>query len=801
MAKTKEEKLSEVHESALKEFDQIHGAVQDERAQCIEDRRFYSIAGAQWEGKLGDQYENRPKLEINKCHLAVMRIISEYRNNRITVDFTPRRPEDDDLADFCDGLFRADEQDSEAREAYDNAFEEGVGGGIGAWRLRTEYEDEYDPDNDYQRIRFEPIYDADKSVFFDLNAKRQDKADAMSCFVLNPMTRESYIEEYGDDPVSWPNIDDEPDFDWVLDDSVYVAEYYKIKEKKEEYIYFENILGDEEKRAAKDVTDEDLKNLEDIGTKEKYRRKIKTRKVHKYIMSGGGVLEDCGVIAGKCIPIVPFYGKRWMVDNIERCMGQVRLAKDPQRLLNMQFSELAIHASTSSEEIPIFDPKQIKGVEGIWADQNVKRYTWLPAKALTDAEGNIIQSGPSGYTKPTQLPPALAACIQLSESSVQDIMGRQQAGEEISNQTSGRAVELIQDRIDMQTYIYLSNLEKSHKRSGEIYLEMAKDIYVDDKRPMKIITKEGEVSSKPIMISSFDGEDAVVESNLSNANFDVNVEVGPSSSSKREAISRKIDSLLAVTNDPENRMILESMGQMHMEAEGMKGIREYHRKKLVKMGVEEPTEDDIEEMELEGKPNANEEFLLAEAERAKAEAEEKRASTVSKIADAEYKKAQSNSLRVDTAIKVQESKAPAAVPVEQAPMGPVVDEVAEARVLMDAKAKAKELELKEREIEMAEKRLELEIAKAGVVTDERTGDVENGYEVLARQSTAAIQASMEELSEALEGQRKALEGQTKTMEDANRERMEASKEALDALKAPKKIVRKDGEAVGIKVVD
>jgi hypothetical protein len=34
------------------------------------------------------------------------------------------------------------------------------------------------------------------------------------------------------------------------------------------------------------------------------------------------------------------YGKRWFVDNIERCMGHVRLAKDPQRLKNMQLSKL-----------------------------------------------------------------------------------------------------------------------------------------------------------------------------------------------------------------------------------------------------------------------------------------------------------------------------------------------------------------------------------------------------------------------------------------------------------------------------
>ena len=86
-----------------------------------------------------------------------MRIINEYRNNRITVDFVPKDgATDDDLADTCDGLYRADEQDSYADEAYDNAFEEAVGGGFGAWRLRTEYED---PEDDMSRAKFDVAVD------------------------------------------------------------------------------------------------------------------------------------------------------------------------------------------------------------------------------------------------------------------------------------------------------------------------------------------------------------------------------------------------------------------------------------------------------------------------------------------------------------------------------------------------------------------------------------------------------------------------------------------------------------------
>ena len=247
-------KLQDIFEEAMANFNRINDPVYQERMQCLEDRRFYSIAGAQWEGSLEEQFENKPKLEINKVHLAVIKIINEYRNNRVTVDFISKDgTPDNDLADICDGLFRADEQDSVAEEAYDNAFEEAVGGGMGALRLTTLYEDEEDDENDKQRIRIEPIYDADSSVFFDLDSKRQDKSDAKYCFVMYSMTYEDFEEEYGSSPASMTKDIESSEYDWYSPDLVYIAEYYKVEEVKQTIYVYENLMGEEER-----YTDEDF---------------------------------------------------------------------------------------------------------------------------------------------------------------------------------------------------------------------------------------------------------------------------------------------------------------------------------------------------------------------------------------------------------------------------------------------------------------------------------------------------------------------------------------------------------------
>lgn len=639
---SKEQFLSTLHDDALKQFNDIQTALRDERLQCLQDRRFYSLCGAQWEGPLWDQYENKPKFEVNKIMLSVIRIVNEYRNNRITVDYVSKDGENDKLADTCDGLYRADEQDSVADEAYDNAFEEAVGGGFGAWRLRTVYEDDEDEDNEYQRIRMEPIFDADSSVFFDLNSKRQDKSDAKSCFVVTSMTRASYKEEWGDDPTDWPKIIHQYEFDWVTPDVVFIAEYYKIEEVNETIRIFRVIDGTEERYRQIDFDkDENLEEtLNAIGSREVRQRKIKRKRVHKYIMSGGKVLEDAGYIAGNCIPIVPVYGKRWFVDNVERCMGHVRLAKDAQRLKNMQLSKLGEISALSSVEKPILTPEQVSGHQIMWADDNLRNYPYLLVNPITAPDGSQTVGGPVAYTRSAQIPPAMAALLQITEQDMQDILGSSQQADKMVSNISGKAVEMIQTRVDMQTYIYMSNFAKGMKRCGEIWFSMAKDIYVEEGRRMKVIGRTEDVEMVELMKPMVSGTgEVVMQNDLSGAKFDVIVDVGPSSSSKRASTVRALTGMMAITDDAQTKQVLQAMAMMNMEGEGIGDVRGFFRNQLLRMGVVKPTEQEAEKLMAEQQaqneqqdPNAI--FLQAAAEEAVAKAAQARASTIKTVADA-----------------------------------------------------------------------------------------------------------------------------------------------------------------------
>lgn len=621
--------LKDLHREAVAEFSDIWDVMGPIRQECFEDRRFCDERGAQWEGALGEQYENKPRFEVNKVHLACQRLVNEYRNNPVDADFVSKDGSDaDQLAQTCDALLRADEQDSGAEDVKTNAVQEAIKGGFGAWRLRAEYEDEDDPDEERQRICFETINDADLTVFFDLDAKRQDKADAKRCFVLVPYSHRGYKAEFGSDPVDWPQStrDEWGSFSWVDADTVYVAEYYVKTEKKHwEYTYRGPLDAEEIVTQDELDADENLEtSLQARGFELVNKRRVEQKTCHKYILSGMEVLEDCGEIPGGQIPIIPVYGKQVFLNGVEYCSGHVRNAKDPQRLANMQRSKLAEISMTSSVEKPIFAGEQVMQHQHLWANDDVEDYKYLLAEPLRNPDMSVAHIGPIGYTKPPQVPPALAALMQVTEQDLNDVLGNQQNGEKIVSNISGKAVELVQDKLDMQAYIYVSNAAKAEKRSAEVWLSMARVLYSAKGRKMRGLDKAGKPQVIEIQRPTQDKTGlAIVENDLSKAKFQIVAVPGPASSTRKKATVQGLKDVMAVTQDPETLQVLSGMILMNMEGEGMSDVSEWARKRLVQAGAVKPTEEEQKQMaeaQANAQPDANQQYLQAAAQEAAAKA-------------------------------------------------------------------------------------------------------------------------------------------------------------------------------------
>lgn len=642
--KSNEARLAEIHAIALEQFDDAFSATRADRERSRDERRFVDIRGAQWDWDAENQFSSRMKLEINELALACVRITNEYRQNEIEAQFIPKDGEESDaLADLCASRYRADWQDSGGKEARDNCFDEMIKGGMGAYRFRAEYENGKDGK---QRICVEPIHDAALSVYFDANAKRKDGRDADHAFLIRPYSRRAYERLWNDVDAAFPAGLPAPKFDWIGPEQVYVAEYFVKETIRGTKRVFRPITGDDEEFMPGELDEQDVQDLIDTGYTEQEPEQVDIQQVRKYTLSGSKVLSDDGIIAGKHIPIVAGYAHYTVIDGVPRFRSHATMALDPSIVNNIQFSKIAEVAASSSIRKPIFMPGQVEGHSHRWDNDHVDNNAYLLLNPIVDAvSGQSIVSGPVGYTEPPNIPDAVAALLQISRETLNSILGNPGAGEVIQPNTPGIAMELAQARMDMQTSGYIDNLADGERRAAEIWLSMAKDVYVEADRKLKTMSKDGRRGSVVIGGKVFDEARAITREELTfdAAEFDVAVTTGPSSASKRMATARTLMAILQYVSDPQTVVEIVATVMLNLEGNGLGDLRKSARKKLVSLGVIEPSKEEQLAAAKDAEsaaPDQQAALAAALAEEAKSKATLAQANAGKALADTEKAKAQ-----------------------------------------------------------------------------------------------------------------------------------------------------------------
>lgn len=518
----------------LADFDKAFNAQLEQRNNVISDQRFVDVTGAQWDNAYGEQFANRPKMELDKISREINRIIGEYNANPIGVNFVPETAEaDDKVGNVLTDRFRHDYRKSSGQEATDNAFSEAVKGGFGAFRLTNKYENENDPDANAQYICFEPIFSAAATVVWDANAKKIDKSDAKKCWVLHEMIAEDFHEEYpgvapfNDSPVTTQ----QDEFTWYSKDVVYVAEYYEVKTVKHVRLVFQQPDGAVikiDKDELNDTVSAQIVEWEQID-REEYTEVF----VEKSLLCGDEVLEKPQRISGVNIPVVPVYGYHSYIKGKEYYYGEVRKQKDRQTFWNMGVSALAEMMGESHKEKPIFTPEQVARYEHMWTTDNTENYPYLYADPLYDQNGNIIHAGPIGSTTSPQIPPALAGALQMLNQDFAEELGTGEVN--IPANTSGVAVQQVQNRADMSYFRLIHNMRIAMRRAGEIYKGMAKEIY-GVSRTIRTISEDGTYSMANMMQPDFDDTNMMYISNdVTRGEYEVVVKTGKSYSSRMQA--------------------------------------------------------------------------------------------------------------------------------------------------------------------------------------------------------------------------------------------------------------------------
>lgn len=645
------ESLDDVHERALYSFDACALPQQELRAQSLAARRFVDIPGAQWEDIWLEQFENAPRPEVDKISVSLNKIGNDYRQNRMMVDFRPADDKaDEDTADFCDGVYRADLYACKGRLAHDNAFKEGLKGGFGAWRMSTDYADPYDKDNDHQRVLPAlTIPDADQRVYF-VNSILQDGSDATAAFLIHKDPRDVAEKKWGKE-----NIDDFPTvgfrwtWDWYTPETVQTAEYYEVETPEEKLYIFTNDLTEEEQRFFKsELADGQLADMKAQGWKVRTRN-MQRRRIHKYILNGMKVLKDCGYIAGENIPIVPFYCNFGYTDGLVRWQGYVQKRMDEQRILNAQLSRLVEISGSSAGDIPILDPMRVPpgAAQDAWANRNIGRPAFLPALALRNDDGSVVKTDIDILAAP-QAPPTTVALLQLTLGSLTE---QNDNADQVKANVSAEAMDIAAQRVDDRSGPYLDDFNIAIQREGEIYLPMARACYCEAGRKVETSDVDGGSDMATLMEPVLTPDKVFkIRNDLTTGRYKVVASVQESTATKRDKTVRQSlqvaeIAIQAQQMDIAGAAILNAVE--NQDGEGMQKLQDFAHQKAVQMGLDKPTDEERAEMESaaqNSKPDPAAEALTATAAKETSVAKLNEAKVEDTLASAELKKAQKDAL-------------------------------------------------------------------------------------------------------------------------------------------------------------
>lgn len=472
------------------------------RRRFIDDMRFAegdSDNGYQWPDQIRrDRDTNqKPCLTINKTRQHCLMVINDAKQNKPAIRVRAvGNTATFESAQVCEGIIRYIEYHSNAQTAYDVATETQVKGGIGYWRVCTDYVDERSFDQD---IYIRPINNP-LSVYLDPDIQQRDGSDARFAFLFDEIPQEQFERENPgiklEDGVAGSavlGLSSTEVRHWLKPDHVMVVEYFCVKEIPDTLISYMDKETQQRATMLKSELVVDGENgtllvdmlLNDPMT---ITRPTSRREVWWYYIVGNRVHKKLRW-PGTYIPIVRLIGEETVLDGELDRKGHVRAMKDPQRIYNYWSSSAVEHVALQTKTPYVGPMAAFENLYGYWANANQQNLSFLPYNHVDD-NGNPIPA-------PARIdPPAMAQAyiqgLQIASEELMSVSGQYQSqlGQQ-GNEVSGKAINERQRQSDTSTYHYVDNLAIAITFTGKIVLDLIPKIY-DTPRVVRILGEDGE---------------------------------------------------------------------------------------------------------------------------------------------------------------------------------------------------------------------------------------------------------------------------------------------------------------------
>ena len=505
------------------------------REQHDLDMRF--LAGDSWDEREKKRRKDNhlPMIHLDELTQYINQLINDIRQNKRAVNVLPKGSgANDKTAGLRADWVRAVEYISQAQTAYTTAFEGAVGGSYGFWKLETYYDGEtFD-----LSVKIVPVPNAN-TILMDPDCVQYDCSDGEDAFEIDFMSEEAFKRKYPKAEIrTFAEDIQQVAPDWIKPKQVQVASWWRVK-KETIGLY----LVDVGEGKTKVMRDNHLPAGLDKGRILK-SRDFEDRRIVQHILNGVEELEKNDPKEGKgwpgqWIPIIPVWGKELFVDegsgSRRMLFSLIRLARDPQRLLNYYASQEMAEAKLSPRT-PYMGPK------GMFSN-NKAQWEEINEIPKAYAEYDTPDGFQPGSVEPKRMPfvPNFQAYEMAKEAASRSIMkamgisplpiAAQQA-----NQKSGIALKKIEGERQQGTLHFIDNFDRSIVFCGK----QLDDVFdrIND-TPRHIPTRSEDGKHKIVRIN--DPSDP--KNQQSAGDHDVTIAVGPSDTSQREEAADFADTL------------------------------------------------------------------------------------------------------------------------------------------------------------------------------------------------------------------------------------------------------------------
>jgi len=498
-----------------------------DRADALEDLKFKK--GDQWDEQSVRQREldGRPCLTNNNIPAIIHQVVNDVRQNEQSIHVHPVSDgADEEVAEVIEGLIRHIEYDSGADAAYDTALDSAASIGFGFLRLVTEYCDptSFNQDMKIKRVR-NPF-----TVYLDPSSSEPDGSDAEFGIVTSKEPKREFERMYPrkDATIDYIAKGTGDDQNWLGEDFVRIAEYYKFEYEAATLVEFSDGVG---RVKGQFIVADIPPGVAPTGR----TRPTNLRKVMWYKLTAREVLEKAEV-PFDWIPLFPVYGDEIDIDGKVSRSGIIRNAKDPAKMYNYWLTAATEEIALRTKAPYIGAMGQFEGVEDDWQAANVKSFPYLEYNPVT-IDGTLAPA--PQRQQPADVPSGFIAMAGLARDNVKAVTGIYDASlGNRSNETSGIAIRARQHQGDVGNFHYSDNLTRTMRHLGRVMVSGIPRVY-DSQRILRILGKDGQASQVEVnkpeeKMDDYGQAVQTVLNDLTVGKYDVIVTTGPAYNTLRQ---------------------------------------------------------------------------------------------------------------------------------------------------------------------------------------------------------------------------------------------------------------------------